>query len=450
MNRFYFLSVSVIFMFANLACVEAAVPDRTILFLMDGLCVGSPERLPLPNFQNLKKEGCYYKAVHLPLPAHPKEYKYYPHTCSVPNPVMMTGNVLFQPGDKMIQHAFGEKKTAFVTNSKSYLSVSEGFDIYQVIDQDPPSDDVPVVEKAKEIIEKEEPVFMRVHLQGPGRGGYDGSVEESKGKSWYRNIWHPESLYVTRMKKADRLLGEFVQWLKSTSRLEKTVMIITSDNGQAVIGGHPPYEAGSSTTPMLIFGPGIQKGRTFDYAEIIDIIPTIAYMHNISAPGNFNGRVLLESIVGSGKDTILPDRYMERLNNALLEQHKLSVAVRQLPITIDDIARWHERFKDMKSLVEYNEKISEAMKAIAGAGVTEPVFSPASGTYSGEVSVTISCDTEGAAIRYTTDANEPTEESTLYTGTIKINKTTGIKARAFKSGVGRSYIGIAEYTITKP
>jgi len=359
----------------------------------------------------------------------------------------MTGNVLFQPGDKMIQQAFREKKTAFVTNSKSYLSVSGGFDIYQVIDQDPPSDDVPVVEKAREIIEKEEPVFMRIHLQGPGRGGYDGSVEESKGKSWYRNIWHPESLYVTRMKKADRLLGEFVQWLKSTSRLEKTVMIITSDNGQAVIGGHPPYEAGSSTVPMLIFGVGIEKGRTFDYAEIIDIVPTVAHINNIPIPANFKGRVLLESIAGSGKDTIPPDRYMERLNNALLEQHKSAAAVQQLPVVIDDIARWHERFKDMKSLVEYNEKMAEAMKAIAGAGVMEPVFSPAAGSYSGEVLVEISSGTEGAVIRYTTDANEPTEESILYSGSIKINKTTAIKAKAFKPGVGQSYIGTAEYTI---
>lgn len=436
-----------IFLFTNLGYSGAAVPDRAILFLMDGLCVGAPEKLPLPNFQNLKKEGCYYKAVHLPLPAHPKGYKYYPHTCSVPNPVLMTGNVLFQPGDKMIQQAFREKKTAFVTNSKSYLSVSGGFDIYQVIDQDPPSDDVPVVEKAREIIEKEEPVFMRIHLQGPGRGGYDGSVEESKGKSWYRNIWHPESLYVTRMKKADRLLGEFVQWLKSTSRLEKTVMIITSDNGQAVIGGHPPYEAGSSTVPMLIFGVGIEKGRTFDYAEIIDIVPTVAHINNIPIPANFKGRVLLESIAGSGKDTIPPDRYMERLNNALLEQHKSAAAVQQLPVVIDDIARWHERFKDMKSLVEYNEKMAEAMKAIAGAGVMEPVFSPAAGSYSGEVLVEISSGTEGAVIRYTTDANEPTEESILYSGSIKINKTTAIKAKAFKPGVGQSYIGTAEYTI---
>jgi len=362
MIRFYYLIVSAVFLFTNFACAGAQVPDRTILFGIDGLHIEGPERIGLPNLQKLKEQGCYYKAVYVPLAAHPKDPNSYPHTCSVGNPVMMTGTVFIRPGDKMIQDSFGDKKTAFVLNSMSYRSISKGFDIYHAIEQNPPSDDVPVVEKAREIIEKTEPVFMRIHLQGSGRGGYDGSTDKNKDKPWYRNIWHPDSLYVTRMKKADRLLGEFVQWLESTGRLEKTVMIITSDNGQADIGGHPPYEAGSSTVPMLIFGPGIKKGRVFEYAEISDIIPTIAHIHKISPPENCTGRVLLESIIGSGKDKIPPDRYMERLNNALLEQHKLSGGAGQLPVTIETIAEWHKQFSDMKSLVEYCEKVSADMK----------------------------------------------------------------------------------------
>jgi len=450
MVRFYSLIIFVIFISANLGYVEAAVPDRTILFIMDGLCVGAPERIPLPNFQNLKKQGCYYQEVHVPLAAHPKDFKSYPHTCSVGNPVMMTGTVLFRPGDQMIQDVFEEKRTAFVTNSKSYLSVSKGFDLYHVIDQNPPSDDVPVVAKAREIIEKAEPVFMRVHLQGPGRGGHDGSVDENKDKPWYRNIWHTESLFFRRMKKADGLLGEFVAWLEATDRLEKTVMIVTSDNGQAVTGGHPPYAPGSSTMSMLIFGPEIKKGRVFEYAEIIDIIPTIAHIHQVSPPNNCQGRVLLESIIGSGKNTVPPDRYMKKLNHALLEQHKLSYAVQNLPTTIEEIAKWYERFKDMKTLVEYSEKISSAMKIIADAGVTTPVFSPPSGAYTGEISLTIISATDNALIRYTTDGSEPNEKSTLYKEPIKIHKTTTIKAKAFKQDIGSSYIVTAEYIISTP
>jgi hypothetical protein len=450
MFRFYSLILFGIYISVNLYNVKAAVPDRTILFIMDGLSIGAPERIPLPNFQNLKKQGCYYKVVHVPLAAHPKDKKIYPHTCSVPNPVMMTGTVLFRPDDQMIQDMFEEKKTAFVTNSKAYLSVSKGFDIYHVIDQNPPSDDAPVVEKAKEIIESENPAFMRVHLQGPGRGGYDGSVDMNKDKPWYRNIWHMESLYVTRMKKADRLLGEFIAWLEATGRMDKSVVLVTSDNGQTATGGHPPYAPGSSTTPMLVFGSGIKKERTFDYAEIIDIVATIAHIHKITLPNNCKGRVLQESIVGTGKDTIPPDRYMERLNKALLEQHRLSGALQELPCTVEGISKWHERFVDIKRLVEYSEKISTAMKIIANAGVTTPVFSQPSGSYTQEFLVNIGCSTDNVIIRYTTDGSEPTEYATFYKEPIRIHKTTTIKAKAFKHDVGSSYIATGEYIILPP
>jgi chitinase len=104
----------------------------------------------------------------------------------------------------------------------------------------------------------------------------------------------------------------------------------------------------------------------------------------------------------------------------------------------------------MKTLVEYSEKISSAMKTIADAGVTTPVFSPPSGTYSQEIYVTISCATDNALIRYTTDGSEPTEKTTLYNEPIKIHKTTTIKAKAFKQDVGSSYIVTAEYTISTP
>jgi hypothetical protein len=352
----------VVFVFVISGCGGGVVPERTIIFEMDGLHVNGIERIGLTNLEKLKERGCYYTEVYLPLAAHPKDPKSYPHTCSVGNPVMMAGTVLIRPDDEMIQDSFGRKMTAFVVNSRSYVSISKGFDIYREIAQDPPSDDVPVVEAAKEIIEKENPVFMRVHLQGSGRGGYDGSTDENKDKAWYRNIWHPDSLYIARMKKADRLLGEFVDWLEETGRLEKTVMIITSDNGQADIGGHPPYEPGSSVVPTLIFGPGIKKRRTFDYAEIIDIVPTIAYLNNVPAPKRCQGRILLEAIEGSGRDTIPPERYMKRLDEALLEQHKMSGGAKKPDVTIETIARWHEQFDDMKSLVEYCEKVSADMK----------------------------------------------------------------------------------------
>lgn len=77
---------------------------------------------------------------------------------------------------------------------------------------------------------------------------------------------------------------------------------------------------------------------------------------------------------------------------------------------------------------------------------SEPVFNPASGSgFYPTTSVTLSCETAGAAIYYTTDGSTPTESSTPYTGPIAISATTTIKARAYKTGMRPSVDAIANY-----
>lgn len=332
-------------------------PERTILFIIDGLAEGAPEKMPLVNIEKLKKQGCYYKAVHLPLPDHPPQSADYPYTCSIPNLVMMSGTVFLRPNLEMLQDRFAGQKSVFIVNAPAYVSISNGYSIYQAMETKPPFDDEAVVSRAKEIIEKENPQFLRIHLQGSGVAGYESDRKENSDEPWYHNIWQPESLYIEACKKNDRLLDELVKYLEDSGRMDKTVIIVMGDHGQAKGGGHRPYEAGGSVTPMLIFGQGIKKGKVFDYAEMIDVAPTIAHLHNISAPKGSIGRVLLESVEGQGKDAIPTQRYMERLNKALLAQHELKDDKGEPLNPIRDIPQWHKRFGDMKSLVEYQENL---------------------------------------------------------------------------------------------
>jgi hypothetical protein len=77
-----------------------------------------------------------------------------------------------------------------------------------------------------------------------------------------------------------------------------------------------------------------------------------------------------------------------------------------------------------------------------------PNFSPAAGTYTNLVSVTLSSATPDASIRYTTDGSTPTSGTgTLYTSPIAINSTTTVKAIAFASGAADSPVTSAAYTI---
>ena len=111
--------------------------------------------------------------------------------------------------------------------------------------------------------------------------------------------------------------------------------------------------------------------------------------------------------------------------------------------------------------VEKPEKAAKAIyvKSIAvtytsGGGSTPtcatPTFDPAEGTYTSAQNVTISTETQGATIYYTTDGSTPTTSSNLYSSAIPVSETTTIKAMAVKEDYNNSTVATANYTINLP
>ncbi|MBQ6062664.1 MAG: M6 family metalloprotease domain-containing protein [Prevotella sp.] len=80
------------------------------------------------------------------------------------------------------------------------------------------------------------------------------------------------------------------------------------------------------------------------------------------------------------------------------------------------------------------------------SNVATPTFSPKAGVYTEAQSVTISCETEGAAIYYTLDGSTPTASSTPYTQPILVETTTTIKAIAIADGE-ESAVAIGKFAI---
>ena len=54
--------------------------------------------------------------------------------------------------------------------------------------------------------------------------------------------------------------------------------------------------------------------------------------------------------------------------------------------------------------------------------------------------VTITCETVGATIRYTTNGSDPTESSTTYSTTFEVSESCTVKARAYMNGINPSNI----------
>lgn len=76
-----------------------------------------------------------------------------------------------------------------------------------------------------------------------------------------------------------------------------------------------------------------------------------------------------------------------------------------------------------------------------------PTFSPTENTYTSAQSVTISTETGGATIYYTTDGSTPTTSSNVYSSAISVSATQTIKAIAVKDGYNNSSVATANYYI---
>ena len=88
---------------------------------------------------------------------------------------------------------------------------------------------------------------------------------------------------------------------------------------------------------------------------------------------------------------------------------------------------------------------------IVGDDVATPVISPSTVPddttfFSGSKTVTITCATSGATIRYTMDGSEPTASSAQYSKALTISATTTVKAKAFKANFNDSETATVYYS----
>lgn len=79
-----------------------------------------------------------------------------------------------------------------------------------------------------------------------------------------------------------------------------------------------------------------------------------------------------------------------------------------------------------------------------------PIIQPASWTYNHAITVTITCQTTGSSIRYTTDGSEPNSGSELYVSGFSVSESCAVKAIASAPDLLDSSVAIAQYNIVIP
>jgi len=357
---------------------ETRKPSRAILFVIDGMHWQAPKRLGLTNVLRLADEGTWVTQAYCILPAHPTTGPYGKlHTTSLPNATLQSGTLFIGPGTRMVQECFFPKRlTAHGVNITAYRSLNRGFSYSMMLNGGP---DAAVVDWGIDLFKRADIRFARLHLQDAGSAGAK-CTQTKDDVPWRRNIWGQGSPYVSALRNADTLLGRLVDALKQMGKWSDTLLIVMADHGQATTGWHPPSQEDGWITPLIFVGPGVARGRVLEYAEHIDVVPTLCDLMGVEPPckGPGSGVVLNEiKVCHSGKSPARPQRVriINRLiRDYLLLQGKMRVRVPSDPSLeraivlaerqfygVDRILDWHEA-GTLDQLIQTNRSVIEQIR----------------------------------------------------------------------------------------
>ncbi|MDJ0632828.1 MAG: sulfatase-like hydrolase/transferase [Xenococcaceae cyanobacterium MO_188.B29] len=304
--------------------------DRAVLFYFDGLHPEAIDRFNLPNLKRLQAEGTTVEKAIMTFPWHSTTGAYGEiHTTSLPNPITMAGNLFLRPNQKMLQDMFPRNiNTAIATGSKAYDSIASGFEIVNLLDVS----DAELTDIILETLERHDPKFYRIQLQDVGRAGFK-VINATDGTPWQADIWHPDSPYEEAAREADRQLGRFIAKMEELGRWDNTFFVFMAD-GQSRYGWHVPMDEESWQTPMIFHGANVKAGYTIPYAEIIDVVPTIAQALGVEPPnsGSGSGRVLEEIFLDRPETRPNLPRRMLRFNEQIKEYLLLTAELRLLSV----------------------------------------------------------------------------------------------------------------------
>lgn len=363
----------------------SAKPDHAILFVIDGLSYKAFDRVDLPVLKKMIATGAFVEQDFLPPAAHPHSGPYAKlHTCSIPNPIMMAGTIFITENTKYLSgQFFPDRTTAFCVNTLDYQTLNTH---YHYSFQKNGEDGEPV-EMALLFMEAGRPAFTRIHLQDTGYAGFQ-TRDAKADAAWRQNIWAEGSPYRKKLREADALLGRLIDGLQEIGLLEKTVLVVLGDHGQADTGGHPLQAWDPSVTSIVLWGAGVRTGVRIPYAEQIDVVPTVCTLMGVKPPETSLGRVIAEALADESLPVAPQPMLIRKMNEQFQEFNRIAAdiaaridktgagktdiagKVETAKKNFYDIGRFTEwpRFKTVDELIGQNGRALETLRRLA-AGI---------------------------------------------------------------------------------
>jgi arylsulfatase A-like enzyme len=108
----------------------------------------------------------------------------------------------------------------------------------------------------------------------------------------------------------DHHIGRIFAELKASGQWDNTIIIFSADNGlslgeHGLFGKQNLYEFGGMHVPLVIAGPGIEKGKSDAFVYLMDLFPTFAEFAGAKIPDGVEGKSITPIL--NGKETNVRD-----------------------------------------------------------------------------------------------------------------------------------------------
>ncbi|RMH44005.1 MAG: hypothetical protein D6689_03650 [Deltaproteobacteria bacterium] len=167
------------------------------------------------------------------------------------------------------------------------------------------------------------PLFLYMHFMDPhwpyDRGGKRGG---------------PKDRWVAEIDVVDREIGRLVDELRRRGLWSRTVLIVTSDHGEA-FGEHRTHQHATTLyeellrVPLIVRAPGVAPRVVAEPVSTVDLGPTVLDLFGLPTPPHFMGQSLVPLIAGRDVRLTRPIAAEGRLKQALVTRDGIK-AIRDL------------------------------------------------------------------------------------------------------------------------
>ena len=265
-------------------------------------------------------------------------------------------------------------------------TISSYFEPEHVDHVSAPGSDEGVALEAARYLPQMKPLYCFLHLDDVDQAGH--------------SFGHGSAEYYESVSRADSLVGQVIHALDESGMRSNTLILLTADHGGKGYG-HNENVPEVIRIPYIINGPHVKRGfEITETVSIIDHAPTVAFALGVPVPEAWTGQPVLSPFEGY-----------------------------EAPGYV------------LESAVFYRKPV------IYPEGDD---FGNAGGLFlARSATVSMSNPNPLGEIRYTTDGNEPTNASRVYTDPFDVSQTTVVRAAVFHEGERKTSTNTAYYRLVE-